>query len=188
MIRCTFAGHRDVCGVQAEDITEVLEEIIQYTESPIECFVGGMGKFDNLCAAAVRLLKRQYREKEISLILVLPYLQKRINVNSAYYESMFDLVLIPSILEGVHYKHAIVLRNRWMVEQADYVIAMVERKEGGAYATLQYAKKKKKKMKSYKPYCNTPEIHLGNLILAKKKSSKSANASDTLSPIGKLLA
>ena len=93
MIRCTFAGHRDVCGVQAEDITEVLEEIIQYTESPIECFVGGMGKFDNLCAAAVRLLKRQYREKEISLILVLPYLQKRINVNSAYYESMFDLVL-----------------------------------------------------------------------------------------------
>ena len=112
----------------------------------LECFVGGMGKFDNLCAAAVRLLKRQYREKEISLILVLPYLQKRINVNSAYYESMFDLVLIPSILEGVHYKHAIVLRNRWMVEQADYVIAMVERKEGGAYATLQYAKKKKKKI------------------------------------------
>ena len=105
-----------------------------------------MGKFDNLCAAAVRLLKRQYREKEISLILVLPYLQKRINVNSAYYESMFDLVLIPSILEGVHYKHAIVLRNRWRVEQADYVIAMVERKEGGAYATLQYAKKKKKKI------------------------------------------
>ena len=51
-----------------------------------------------------------------------------------------------------------------------------------------YSKKKKKKMKSYKPYCNTPEIHLGNLILAKKKSSKSANASDTLSPIGKLLA
>ena len=30
MIRCTFAGHRDVCGVQAEDITEVLEEIIQF--------------------------------------------------------------------------------------------------------------------------------------------------------------
>ena len=46
--------------------------------------------------------------------------------------------------------------------------------------------KREKKMKNYKPYCNTPEIHLGNLILAKKKSSKSANASDTLSQIGKL--
>lgn len=146
MIRCTFAGHRDVCGVQAEDIAEVLEEIIRYAEPPIECFVGGMGKFDDLCAAAVRLLKRKYRAKEISLILVLPYLQKRINANQVYYESMFDLVLIPSALEGVHYKRAIVLRNRWMVEQADYVIAMVERKEGGAYTTLRYAKKKKKKI------------------------------------------
>ncbi len=51
-----------------------------------------------------------------------------------------------------------------------------------------YNKKKGKKMKSCKLYCNIPEIHSGNLILAKKKSSKSANVSDTLSPIGKLLA
>ena len=40
----------------------------------------------------------------------------------------------------------------------------------------------------HKPYCNTPEIHSGSLTLAKKKSSKSANVSDTLSPIDKLLA
>ena len=49
------------------------------------------------------------------------------------------------------------------------------------------SKKKEKKMKNYKPYCNTPEIHSGSLTLAKKKSSKSANVSDTLSPIDKLL-
>ena len=36
-----------------------------------------------------------------------------------------------------------------------------------------YDKKKGKKMKSYKPYCNTPEIHSDSLTLAKKKSSKS---------------
>ncbi len=50
------------------------------------------------------------------------------------------------------------------------------------------SKKKEKKMKNYKPYCNTPEIHSGSLTLAKKKSSKSANVSDTLLPIGKLYA
>ncbi len=49
-----------------------------------------------------------------------------------------------------------------------------------------FSKKRKKKMKNYKPYCNTPETHSGNLILAKKKSSKSVNVSDTLSQIGKL--
>ena len=33
---------------------------------------------------------------------------------------------------------------------------------------------KEKKMKSYKPYCNIPEIYSSSLTLAKKKSSKSA--------------
>ena len=51
-----------------------------------------------------------------------------------------------------------------------------------------YSKKKEKKMKNCKPYYNTPEIHSGNLILARKKFSKYASASDTLSPIGKFLA
>lgn len=49
-----------------------------------------------------------------------------------------------------------------------------------------FSKKKRKKTKNYKPYCNTPETHSGNLILAKKKSSKSVNVSDTLSQIDKL--
>ena len=50
-----------------------------------------------------------------------------------------------------------------------------------------FNRKKRKKMKNCKPYCNTPEIHSGCLTLVKKKSSKSANVSDTLSPIGKRL-
>lgn len=47
--------------------------------------------------------------------------------------------------------------------------------------------KKREEDENYKPYCNTPEIHSGSLTLAKKKSSKSANVSDTLSPIDKAL-
>lgn len=65
MIRCTFAGHGDVYGVQVEEIAEVLEEIIRYAEPPIECFVGGMGRFDDLCASAVRLPKRSRRKLSI---------------------------------------------------------------------------------------------------------------------------
>lgn len=48
--------------------------------------------------------------------------------------------------------------------------------------------KEREEDENYKPYCNTLEIHSGSLILAKKKFSKSANVSDTLSPISKLLA
>ena len=52
---------------------------------------------------------------------------------------------------------------------------------------LQQKEREEDEMKSYKPYCNTLEIHSGSLTLARKKSSKSVNVSDTLSPIGKLL-
>lgn len=47
--------------------------------------------------------------------------------------------------------------------------------------------KEREEDESYKPYCNIPEIYSSSLTLAKKKSSKSANALDTLYPIGKLL-
>ena len=49
-----------------------------------------------------------------------------------------------------------------------------------------FNRKKEKKMKSYKPYCNTPGIHSGSLTLVKKKSFKSAYVFGILSPIGKL--
>ena len=146
MIRCTFAGHRTVYGVTVSDIKLVLERIILESDSIIECFVGGMGEFDFLCASAVRDLKRKYRNREILLILVLPYMRKRINTEKEYYDKAYDLILIPAALEGVHYKRAIMLRNRWMIDQADYVIAMVQRNNGGAYTSLKYAQKMGKKI------------------------------------------
>nr|WP_303024961.1 aminoglycoside 6-adenylyltransferase [Anaerotignum lactatifermentans] len=37
-------------------------------------------------------------------------------------------------------------RNRWMVQQTDFVIAYVIRGEGGAYTAVEYARKKGKKV------------------------------------------
>ena len=65
MIRCTFAGHRDVVNIQESDIEIILENIILQTDKTVECLVGGMGKFDKICASAVRNLKRKYRERKI---------------------------------------------------------------------------------------------------------------------------
>lgn len=141
MIRCTFAGHRDVVGITVSDIVAVLEKIIQQSNESVECLVGGMGRFDKLSASAVRILKKKHKNRDISLVLVLPYMQKKINENKSYYETMYDAIIIPSHLDGVHYKGAIGLRNRWMVDQADYLIAMVQRKNGGAYEMLKYAGK-----------------------------------------------
>ena len=49
-------------------------------------------------------------------------------------------------LEFVPKRFAIVKRNEWMMTNADIVIAYVNRNYGGAYKSLQAAKRKKKKI------------------------------------------
>ena len=58
----------------------------------------------------------------------------------------FDDILIPAELADIHYKRAIPARNRWLVDNSDYLIAMVWRDFGGAYTTLRYAQKQGKKI------------------------------------------
>ena len=45
-----------------------------------------------------------------------------------------------------HYKSAIRIRNRDMVDRSELVICYVENKQGGAYTTMQYALKQCKKV------------------------------------------
>jgi len=139
---CTFAGHREVYQANISDKLD--EAILKIIESD-DCFrflVGGMGDFDALCSSAVRKAKRIYPNKKISLELILPYLTQELNDNKTFYESSYDDVIVPIELAGVHYKSAIGKRNRWMVENSDWLVAFVYRDFGGAYTTLRYAERK----------------------------------------------
>ena len=142
MTVCTFAGHREVYQTKISDkLDEALAKIIETDDSFI-FLVGGMGDFDGMCSSAVRRAKKKHPDKRISLELVLPYLTSELNKSKEYYETYFDDVIVPSELAGVHYKSAITKRNRWMVEQSNWIIAFVYRDFGGAYTTLRYAEKK----------------------------------------------
>ena len=145
MITCTFAGHKTLLVSALNQIVDALESIIA-TENYICCYVEGMGEFDSQAASAVRILKNKYPKKVISLTLVLPYMQQKINKYKYYYDSLYDDIIIPQDLIGIHYKRSITIRNRWMVDHSDYIIAMVWRNYGGAYNTLSYAIKQKKQI------------------------------------------
>lgn len=56
-----------------------------------------------------------------------------------------DTSIYPPI-ENTPPKFAIIKRNEWMMTNADVVIAYVGREYGGAYRSLQIAKRKKKKI------------------------------------------
>ena len=138
----TFCGHRDV--FPNEEVRHLLNDAIE-AEIQIgaeQFLVGGRGDFDSMAAAAVRAAKRRHKDKRIQLYLVEPYMREGINQDKAYYESLYDGIIIPQELLGVHPKAAITKRNRWLVEQTDCLIAFLQRDFGGAYQTLKYAEQK----------------------------------------------
>lgn len=142
MTTCTFAGHREVYQTHVtEAVDEAISAILSNGDDCFTFLVGGMGDFDGLCAGAVRAAKRRHPDKKISLALVEPYMKQEINTSKDFYEQMYDDVIIPIELAGVHYKSAITKRNRWMVDESQMLIAYVYRDHGGAYTTLRYAQK-----------------------------------------------
>lgn len=144
MTICTFAGHREVyqSGIGGRLESEI-EKLLQ-VDHEFLFLTGGMGQFDGMGAGAVRAAKRRHPEKNITLALVQPYLSNRLNADKEYYESRYDQIIIPEELDAAHYKAAIGLRNRWMVDQADTVIAYVYRDFGGARTTVRYAQRQGK--------------------------------------------
>ena len=137
MICCGF-GHRVMLMDVEKPLLETLERLVE--ERGVRMFYsGGMGEFDELFACTVRSMKREC--PSLRLVLVMPYLTARLNVNKAFYEAQYDEILIPAELEGIHPKAAIGLRNRWMVDRSDIVIAALHRDFGGAMEAVRYAER-----------------------------------------------
>ncbi len=134
---CCGFGHRDYYGG-----ADSLLAALKYADSK-NCTVfqtGGRGAFDRAFSAAVKKLALE--NPEIRLQLILPYLSAELNNNKAEYERYYDAIILPEAVDGVHFKAAITVRNRWMVDRADLIISGVCRNYGGAYDAVRYAERK----------------------------------------------
>ena len=76
-----------------------------------------------------------------SLILYLPYTSAEYENNQDCFDAFYDEVYICEKSSIAHYKAAIQIRNREMVNQSDLIISYIKQKCGGAYKTIKYAKK-----------------------------------------------
>lgn len=141
MITCTFAGHRDIFNANVKYlIDEAIENILKKDDTFL-FYSGDMGDFDKMCSSSVRAAQKRHPELNIKLVLVLPYMIKKLNTDKDYYEKMFDSIIIPVELAEVYYKSAITKRNRWIIQRSDYLISYVYKDFGGAFTTLKYAEK-----------------------------------------------
>lgn len=140
MKACCGFGHREVF----ENISGQVEEaVLMAIKDGCEVFyTGAMGEFDSLFSSAVRRAKKVH--PHIKLICVKPYMTNDINMGRDYYSTLYDDVIIPDELAGIHYKAAIKARNRWIVDHSDMVIVYTIREHGGAYEAKCYAERRSK--------------------------------------------
>ena len=137
---CCGFGHRDVCkNIENEVYEAVLSAIAQ---GCTEFLTGDMGSFDNIFASAVRKAKAD--NPSIRLICVKPYVTKEMKCEKELYSERFDEIVIPEVCRETHPKWAITRRNRWMVDNSDFVLTYVITGYGGAYAAKEYAARRGK--------------------------------------------
>ena len=137
----SFFGHRELEDLRQVEalLLPLLRKLIKEKEF-VTFLIGRNGGFDEYTASLIKGVRRQLDENNSELVLVLPYKV----ANLEYYEDYYDSIILPASLHGVHPKSAITLKNRWMIDHSDLVVVFVERHKGGAYAAMQYAKKKNK--------------------------------------------
>lgn len=131
----TFCGHREV--QEPEKVRKWLYETVSglIREGADVFYLGGYGGFDRIALSVVNKAKETH--PGLRAVLVLPYLDRSMDLDA------YDGSIYPP-LEKVPRRFAISRRNRWMVDQADVVVAYVIHEWGGAATTLRYAEAKKK--------------------------------------------
>lgn len=145
-----FCGHSDYKSNPEDEkkVLEILENMVGNIQS--EFFLGEYGAFDSFAYDCAKKFKEKHPDTK--LIFVTPYIidEKR-KKNLEYKIDRFDLIIYPE-LENIPPRYAISHRNRWIVEQADIIIAYITHKYGGAYTMYHYAKRKNMQIYNIAPY------------------------------------
>lgn len=140
----TFIGHSVLHN--SEYLSEKLKNIILKNmkgDDNICFYCGGYGDFDNLCARVCHFIKEE--QHNCKVVFITPYVIEsyKHKIKSISNTEFYDSIIYPP-LEKVPFRFAISRRNEWMVDQADVIIAYVKYTHGGAYKSMEYAKRKNK--------------------------------------------
>ena len=134
-MNCTFFGHRDVPREKDPIIKSTLIDLIE-NKNVDTFYVGNNGNFDSMVCSVLSELSDKY---PIKFYIVFSYVPKRKTENS-------ELTILPEGIETVPPRFAISYRNKWMIEQSDYVVTCVSRSWGGAAQFKELAEKKGKSL------------------------------------------
>ena len=176
----SFFGHRQVDDpfLIERQLESIIRELL-LTKEYVEFLVGRDGEFDQLVSSTVRRCKRTIRDDNSSLVLVLPYMTAEYRNNEESFHEYYDEIEICLESAEKHFKSAHQVRNRSMVDRSDLVIFCIEHNSGGAYQTMQYAKKAdakieplpvKRTVKKYKVFPVSSQVLLAVFYAARQSA------------------
>lgn len=141
----SFFGYRQIkraAEIEAR-LHQLLYNLISQKEY-VEFLIGRDGDFDLLASSAIRRAIRSFGCGNTHFTLVLPYLRAEYRDNAKQYLQYYDEVEICAASAAAHPKSEILLRNREMIDRSDLVICCIPHQTGGAYHSVQYARKQGK--------------------------------------------
>ncbi len=140
-----FFGHRYVDNITKVEslLEEHIRKLIDENEY-VEFLVGRNGDFDQCVSSSVLRVRKNHRDDNSALVLVMPYPTAEYLNNEESFLYYYTDVEISHAASVAHPKSAIQIRNREMVDRADLIICYIEHEKGGAWQTVEYARKQGK--------------------------------------------
>jgi uncharacterized phage-like protein YoqJ len=141
--KCVFTGHREL----GEDFSpaKLKKTIKALIESGVEVFYNGMAMgFDLLAAEQVLALRKKY--PKVKLVACIPYYGQEAYFNVSdkrRYIKVLKKADEQILLSENYYRGCLHQRDRFMVDQADVMVAYCVKDKGGAAYTLSYFRKSK---------------------------------------------
>ena len=140
---CAFTGHREFYdGFSPRKLKKQIKHMIL---QGVTTFYNGMAMgFDLLAAEKVLELKKQFPQVKLSLCI--PCYNQERNFSESdklRYQKIYKKADEKVLLSDSYYRGCMQVRNKYMVDRADALIAYCVKESGGAAYTVAYFKKAK---------------------------------------------
>ncbi len=136
---CTFFGHRIVPKEIEPTLRSTLIDLI-INHNVNLFYVGNHGEFDSMVRRVLRELSTEY---PIRYYVVLAYMpEKRSGIDPTDYSD----TILPDGIETVPKRFAINYRNKWMIDQSDFVVTYVTHDSASVAAQFKRLAERKGKM------------------------------------------
>ncbi|MEG0874256.1 MAG: SLOG family protein [Clostridiales bacterium] len=155
--KCCFTGYRPVKlkylynkdSVEYKKLYTLLQETIEEAVADgYNYFISGFAMGVDLMAAEI-VLQLKTANAHIKLEAALPCMNQTVSWSSVSQEKYFALLDKADYRSCVHPKgmrESYLMRNRYMVENSDRVIAVYDGRKGGTSYTVDYARKHKREV------------------------------------------